>query len=158
MTEIVSTVVDSQAFEYNLYSESINIDEFESQLIETSLENSCGSPHAAYPGNIVGENVAEIAKKVKKPMSAWLLYSTEYREKVHREQPQLNFKEIAQTLSENYKKLSPELRQHYEELAMKDKLRYQQETLLNMSRIPATLPSAEAKDLIFPLVRMFVGV
>lgn len=96
----------------------------------------------------------ESSKKIKKPMSAWILFSVEYREKLHREQPHLNFKDLAQRLSERYKDLSAEERSYYDDLAKKDKLRYQQEMLSSVSRTPTTNIVSESMALILPLARV----
>lgn len=63
-------------------------------------------------------------KTVKKPLTAFILYMGDMREKLMKENPGLKFGEIGKMVGEMYKGLSAEERDHYSNLAKQDKERY----------------------------------
>ena len=58
---------------------------------------------------------------LKRPRSAWIIFTAENRKRIREEQPNLSFQEIAQALSTNYKNLDEEQKRKYDDLASKEK-------------------------------------
>lgn len=65
--------------------------------------------------------------KPKRNLSAFFIYSTEVREDVRKENPELKFGEIARFISTQFKALSGDERAVYDKKAALDKERYQRE-------------------------------
>ena len=63
----------------------------------------------------------------KRAISAFFFYNQERREKLKKEQPNLDNKEIIKTMSEEWNKLSDEKKKPYIEKAEADKKRYEAE-------------------------------
>jgi hypothetical protein len=63
-------------------------------------------------------------QKLKKPCSAWIIYSTENRGKIKALHPHYSFKEMAGALSEGFKTLTEEEREVYTAKAKEQKERY----------------------------------
>lgn len=63
-------------------------------------------------------------KAVKKPLTAFIFYMSEKREKLMKENPHLKFGEIGKMVGETYKLLAPEERERYDNLAKQDRERY----------------------------------
>jgi len=63
----------------------------------------------------------------KKALTAWVIYATEHRERVKKENPEAGFGEITKILSQEYKNLSSEEQKKYNDKAKADKARYASE-------------------------------
>ena len=69
----------------------------------------------------------------KKPLSAYIFFSQEVRDKMKAEHPEWNSTEIMKHVSSKWQHMSKEQKQPYNDLANKDKQRYDSE-LLNFTR------------------------
>lgn len=67
------------------------------------------------------------SKPIKKPLSAWLIFSIEKREILSKEQPHKTFQEISKEVGEHYRSLTEEEKQVFENRAKLDKQRYLRE-------------------------------
>ena len=74
------------------------------------------------------EEVKKEKPKIKKPMSAYVIFSNIKREEVKKSNPELSPKEILSFLGKLWKGLSDDDKVKYNDLAAQDKVRYQKET------------------------------
>mmetsp|Transcript_12337 Transcript_12337/g.18702 ORF Transcript_12337/g.18702 Transcript_12337/m.18702 type:complete len:363 (+) Transcript_12337:93-1181(+) len=106
-----------------------------------------------------------VPKTIRRPLSAWIIYSNEQRGAIKEANPDYGFKDMAQALSEGFKALSPEEREVYDRKAAADKERYIKETQEQQRLIALHKPAAGsaidlskakslAKELVFPLARI----
>lgn len=96
-------------------------------------------------------------KSLRKPFSAWLIFSQFQREHVLKDKPQLSFQEVSKTLGEMYHALSAEEMQRYVDLAKLDKERYlkdldEEKAKFGDNSANGQASSQEQGDLIIPLV------
>jgi hypothetical protein len=94
---------------------------------------------------------------IKKPSSAWIMFSTEYRKQLADESKEnaekLSFKDAAKAIAEKYKLLTAEEKQKYEDLARMDKERYVRECeAAKLSSNFNPNQQSAAGECIFPLV------
>mmetsp|Transcript_298 Transcript_298/g.355 ORF Transcript_298/g.355 Transcript_298/m.355 type:complete len:350 (+) Transcript_298:125-1174(+) len=73
------------------------------------------------------KEVPKKIKDIKHPLSAWMIFSTENRELINKEQPSLTFTEVAKALGEKYRGISIEEKERLEGLAKAEKERYNRE-------------------------------
>ena len=66
-------------------------------------------------------------KSFKRPSSSFIIYLSEKREKVVKEQPTLAFREVPKVIAEMFKSLSQEERKHYDNLSKLEKERHNRE-------------------------------
>ena len=83
--------------------------------------------------------------KIKKPVSAYVIFSNMNREKVKKSNPKLSPKEILTLLGSMWKKLTDDDKVEYNELAAEDKARYQRETGVDSGDEKVTKPKEEKK-------------
>jgi hypothetical protein len=105
-------------------------------------------------------SISDIKKKgIKKPLTSFIIFLSEKRENLLKEQPELKFKDIPRIVSEMFKALSPEQRQHYDDLAKQDKIRYAREIeleKLNGNNIMDTQEKDSNLTLLLPVVVSFI--
>jgi hypothetical protein len=63
----------------------------------------------------------------KKPLSAYMFFSSENRPTVKEENPQLSFGDLGKELGRRWKEMTASDKKPYEEMALRDKGRYEKE-------------------------------
>mmetsp|Transcript_12080 Transcript_12080/g.19662 ORF Transcript_12080/g.19662 Transcript_12080/m.19662 type:complete len:279 (+) Transcript_12080:47-883(+) len=74
-----------------------------------------------------GGRPRKIRNGPKKPLSAYTLFVVEVRNNVSKENPDLQFKEVASRVGQMWRDLKDEHREKYQALAEQDKMRYERE-------------------------------
>jgi hypothetical protein len=95
---------------------------------------------------------------VKKPLTKWMIFCTENRTNIFRENPEFSFADVAKILAERYKVLSVEEHNRLDGLVKEDKERYLAESSANFvsnghSKRNGTVSGGV--ELVFPLVSDF---
>jgi len=63
----------------------------------------------------------------KRPLSAYMYFSQDWRERIKTEHPEVSFGEIGRLLGQKWKSLSDEDKKPYEDMASRDKKRHEAE-------------------------------
>ncbi|KAI8449560.1 high mobility group box domain-containing protein [Phakopsora pachyrhizi] len=63
----------------------------------------------------------------KRPLSAYMYFSQDWRERIKAENPEVSFGEIGRLLGQKWKSLSDEEKKPYEDMAGRDKKRHEAE-------------------------------
>jgi histone H3/H4 len=96
----------------------------------TSADSAVDPPAEAVlpvPMPIATNNTKRSKAEIRKPITSWMIYANENRERLSKENPGMSFTEIAKLLGEQYRLISEDERNRLNQLAAIDKERYASE-------------------------------
>jgi hypothetical protein len=110
------------------------------------------------------KRVRRFKSEVKKPVSKWILFSSEVRPQIMAEHPDYGFSEVAKTVAERYRNISAHDSERFDDIVSADKERYRREMAEAEDDLPVaqtTLsndPGLSGSTLAFPMVRVLFSV
>jgi galactose-1-phosphate uridylyltransferase len=110
------------------------------------------------------KRVRRFKSEVKKPVSKWILFSSEVRPQIMAEHPDYGFSEVAKTVAERYRNISAHDSERFDDIVSADKERYRREMAEAEDDLPvaqgtvANDPGLSGGALAFPMVRVCLGV
>jgi histone H3/H4 len=108
------------------------------------------------------KRVRRFKSEVKKPVSKWILFSSEVRPQIMAEHPDYGFSDVAKTVAERYRNISAHDSERFDDIVSADKERYRREMAEAEDDLPVAQtaisndPGLSGGTLAFPMVRVCV--
>jgi hypothetical protein len=127
--------------------ESQNKMDVESAVVASQLQ---ASSHNS--GSNINDGNGSASARLKKPQSAFIIFSSELRKQLAQQQTKLSFKDTAATIAEKYKALTVDEKQKYDDLARLEKERYLRERELFGDQTATAVVKTPVNSCVLPLV------